>query len=160
MANSIFKQYDKNGDGVIDKDEMGQMPGGLRRADRNGDGKITREELIAQMVEFSQRRGGGPDGGPGGGRGGPPGAATATATNNGKPSKFRTALEMLPAGLPETFLQKDADHDGQVSMAEWTTAWSDEEAARFAKYDLNHDGIITAAEFLKIEGQAKVQARR
>lgn len=163
MANSIFKQYDKNGDGVIDKDEMAQLPPGLRRADRNGDGKITREELVAQMIEFSQRRGGdrpGPDGGPGGGRGGPPGAATATATNNGKPSKFRTALEMLPAGLPDTFLQKDADHDGQISMAEWTTVWSDEEAARFAKYDLNHDGIITAAEFLKVEGQSKLQARR
>ena len=53
-------------------------------------------------------------------------------------------------GLPDWFLAK-ADADGQITMAEFTDHWTAEALAKFNKYDLNHDGIITAAECLKVE---------
>ncbi len=56
----------------------------------------------------------------------------------------------MPKGLPDWFLAK-ANADGQITMAEFTTNWTPDEVARFARYDLNHDGIITAAECLKVE---------
>ena len=68
-----------------------------------------------------------------------------------KPSRFLTARERLPKGLPDWFLEKDIDGDGQITMAEFTTNWTPDKVAEFARYDLNHDGIITAAECLKVE---------
>jgi Ca2+-binding EF-hand superfamily protein len=56
----------------------------------------------------------------------------------------------LPKGLPDWFMEK-VDGDGQVTMAEFTTAWTPEKLAEFNRYDLNHDGIITAEECLKVE---------
>ena len=159
MADSIMKQYDKNKNKILDKDEVGQLPGGLRRADRNGDGVITREELMAQMMDFSQQRGGGnrpgPNGPPGPGRGGPSSAPVAGGRLS---NRLRTAQDrVLPQGLPDFFSSSDADHDGQVTMAEFGQGkgkeWSDQLAAEFAQFDLNHDGIVTAAECLKAMGQ-------
>ncbi len=66
------------------------------------------------------------------------------------PSRFKTPQERLPKGLPAWFLAK-ADADGQITMAEFTDNWTPEKVAEFARYDLNHDGIITAAECLKVE---------
>lgn len=68
-----------------------------------------------------------------------------------KPGRFLTARERLPKGLPDWFLEKDVNGDGQITMAEFTDNWTPEKLAEFAKYDLNHDGIITAAECLKVE---------
>ena len=39
-------------------------------------------------------------------------------------------------------------------MAEFATEWTPALVAEFNRYDLNHDGIITAAECLKVEGSA------
>ena len=36
-------------------------------------------------------------------------------------------------------------------MAEFASEWTPAVAAEFDRYDLNHDGIITAAECLKVE---------
>ena len=68
-----------------------------------------------------------------------------------KPGRFLTARERLPKGLPDWFLEKDVNGDGQITMAEFTDNWTPEKLAEFARYDLNHDGIITAAECLKVE---------
>ena len=65
-----------------------------------------------------------------------------------KSGKWSTAAQHLPKGLPDWFLKK-ADADGQITMAEFTDRWTPELVAEFEKYDLNHDGIITAAEVLK-----------
>ena len=37
-------------------------------------------------------------------------------------------------------------------MAQYATNWTPELVRRFNRYDLNHDGIITAEEVLKVEG--------
>lgn len=68
-----------------------------------------------------------------------------------KPGRFLTARERLPKGLPDWFLEKDMHGDGQITMAEFTDNWTPDKVAEFARYDLNHDGIITAAECLKVE---------
>jgi len=68
-----------------------------------------------------------------------------------KLGRFLTAHERLPKGLPDWFLEKDVDGDGQITMAEFTTNWTPDKVAEFARYDLNHDGIITSAECLKVE---------
>ena len=68
-----------------------------------------------------------------------------------KPARFLTPRERLPNGLPDWFLEKDVNGDGQVTMAEFTANWTPDKVAEFARYDLNHDGIITAAECLKVE---------
>jgi hypothetical protein len=87
-------------------------------------------------------------------------AASGTAVANSDPpdlakrsgpksGRFLTPKERLAKGLPEWFLEKDRDGDGQVSMAEFADEWTADVTAEFDRYDLNHDGIITAAECLK-----------
>jgi hypothetical protein len=84
-------------------------------------------------------------------------ASTATAAGDLKPpptkGRLHTAKEFLLArGLPDWFM-KQADEDGQITMAKYTDNWTPEKVAEFEKYDLNHDGIITADEVLKVEKQ-------
>jgi Ca2+-binding EF-hand superfamily protein len=151
MVDSTFAQYDKNRDGVIDKDEMASMPGGLRRADRNGDGRITREELTLYFTEMGMRgRGGGPgpNGPPGSGASGSSSASTANAR---KSYRQLTPQERLPKNLPPWFVTKDVRQVGQITMAEFFAGevMTDELAAKFTRYDLNNDGIITAEEAIK-----------
>ena len=81
------------------------------------------------------------------------GPADAAKAAPRKPARFLTPRERLPKGLPDWFLEKDVHGNGQVTMAEYTEHWTAEAAEEFAKYDLNHDGIITAAECLKVEQQ-------
>jgi Ca2+-binding EF-hand superfamily protein len=50
--------------------------------------------------------------------------------------------------LPEWFIQKDKDEDGQVTMAEFSNSWSDATVAEFLRYDLDGDGVITPKECL------------
>jgi hypothetical protein len=52
-AEALLRQYDKNKNGVLEKDEWSQMPEQWRTADRNGDGKITLEELTAGATEMA-----------------------------------------------------------------------------------------------------------
>ncbi len=87
--------------------------------------------------------------------------STAAATKAADPApapprgsgRFRTARERLPDGLPDWFRQKDLNGDGQITMAEFSREWTPEIAAEFERFDLNHNGIITAAECLKVEKQ-------
>ena len=54
-AETLLKQYDKNKDGVLKKEEWTEMPDRWREADRNGDGIITLDELTAQIAAFVRR---------------------------------------------------------------------------------------------------------
>jgi hypothetical protein len=68
IANSIIGRYDKNRNGVLDRDEWGEMRTDPSAADKNRDGKITKEEMAAWFAERMQ--GGGDRGGDRGGDGG------------------------------------------------------------------------------------------
>lgn len=142
-----MRQYDKNKNGVLDKDEIAELRGGLRNADRNNDGTITLDELTLQVQDYGQRRS------ESSGPSGRSSSSTTTSASGGsrKSYRFLTATERLPSGLPDWFAQKDADGDGQVSMAEYTGSWNDSAVADFLKFDLNNDGIITPGECLRFQ---------
>jgi Ca2+-binding EF-hand superfamily protein len=143
-AESLMKQYDKNKDGKLDKDELSQMPTRWRDADRNGDGIVTLDEMTAKIMQYSGR----------GSSGSSKTADSSTAATDQprrKSYKFSSPQDRLPAGLPSWFKSRDADGDGQVTMAEYSSDWNDVDAAKFTKYDLNGDGVITPDECLKAE---------
>jgi Ca2+-binding EF-hand superfamily protein len=75
-----------------------------------------------------------------------------------KSGRFLTPQERL-TGLPEWFKKKDADGDGQVTMAEFARDWTPELLNEFNRYDLNHDGVITAAECLRAEKRSNQPAK-
>lgn len=146
-AEAMLRQYDKNKNNVLERDEWSQMRSTWHDADTNRDGVITLDELAARMANFSRSRSG-------------PSSSPSTTMVAAAPSggaaaprrsiRFLLPHERLPAGLPDWFLRKDADADGQVSMAEYArSGWSNALAEEFMKYDLNGDGIITPEECLK-----------
>lgn len=49
-------------------------------------------------------------------------------------------------GLPGWFYELDTDRDGQISMAEFTSDWTEDKFAEFASLDRNDDGLLTADE--------------
>ncbi|MGO9798546.1 MAG: hypothetical protein ACLPQ0_03705 [Candidatus Binatus sp.] len=48
-----------------------------------------------------------------------------------QPGRFLTPAERLPKGLPQWFLDKDRNGNGQITMAEFATDWTPEAAAEF-----------------------------
>ena len=57
----IIKNWDKNGDGAVSKDEWvaaGRPAERFDAVDANKDGKVTAEELAAAMAAMRQRQGG------------------------------------------------------------------------------------------------------
>jgi len=160
-AESLLRQYDKNKNGVLEKDEWMQMRGNWRDADTNGDGVITLDELTAKLANYSQSGSTTSSSGSSGSSApsatsasSPGGSGSSSAGRDSAPRKsyrFLSPQERLPRGLPEWFLRKDADGDGQVTMAEYSQVWSEAMAREFAKYDLNGDGVITPEEALKAQ---------
>jgi hypothetical protein len=140
-----FRRYDRDGNGVIEGDEWSEMRGDPKPLDRNHDGRITLEEFLA-----------------GGGEPRPPQESFSDETGSGAPGaegkagrksyRFLPPQERLPQGLPSWFMERDRNHDGQVSMAEYASSWSDGAAGEFAGYDINGDGVLTPQECLKVGG--------
>jgi hypothetical protein len=64
-------------------------------------------------------------------------------------TRFFVAPTQLPQGLPKWFGERDADGDGQLSIAEFAPKASNSDFKQFARYDLNGDGLLTADEYLR-----------
>jgi len=144
FAEAMFRRYDRDRSGVLEKEEWG----GLRSAeaaDRNHDGKITPDELAARLAEYSGRRSGASGEGPSESESN---GSSATDSDNRKSYRFLTPAERLPKGLPDWFARNDANGDGQVAMAEFSSSWSDAKVSEFDRFDLNRDGLITPRECL------------
>ncbi len=62
--------------------------------------------------------------------------------------RFLLPHERLPEGLPDWFIDRDSNLDGQVTMAEFAGDWTDAKVEEFLKYDVNNDGVITVEEVL------------
>lgn len=123
---SMMMQFDKNGDGMLQKSEVPErMQGIFARGDANQDGVLTREELLQTAQKQSQQasasRGGGERRGPGGGERRGPG---------GGMMRFDPVMRAL-----------DTDEDGLISVAEWSKA-----PQVLAKFDKNGDGQLTPDE--------------
>lgn len=164
-AKYLMTKYDRNHDGVLQKDEWKVMHGHPEFIESKGDGVITLDDLVRWIANYSQRK-----------RIGVPheqepepehAAVTKTASSTGEPDesnqsssvnaspgaserhrdqKFFVPASRLPAGLPEWFLSKDQDGDGQLTAGEFSPTAIAAELAEFATYDANGDGIVTAKE--------------
>jgi len=64
----------------------------------------------------------------------------------GRSTKFYLPRSQLPRGLPSWFLPRDADGDGQLTMAEYAPKPTAAQLAEFTRYDRNGDGVLTAEE--------------
>ena len=122
------------------------MKASYQTADANHDSIITVEELATHLSGGSRST-----------STSNAGATVASAAGSPDVSQRKSyravsAQDRLPSGLPSWFKEKDRDGDGQISMSEYSSAWDDETAQQFGKYDLNGDGVITPAECLKSSG--------
>ena len=153
FADMMMRRYDRDGNGVLERDkgEWEGVRGDPNEIDRNNDGRIDRNEMVARVAAYmSGNRGrdrGDNRGGDAGGRGADSRGESQEETR--KSYRFLTASERLPEGLPGWFTERDANNDGQVSMAEYSSYWSDSKAREYLRYDLNDDGIITPDECLE-----------
>lgn len=151
-AKSLMKQYDKNKDGVLQKDEWSQMRGNYKEADSNGDGTLTLDEITAKLSSYgsgsSSSKGGSSRSGSSPSRSYGPGSRT---TSGKDVYRFKSPTERLPRGLPDWFDRCDTNGDGQVAMSEYSATWSDSKADEFRRYDLNGDGFATPEECLEAE---------
>jgi len=157
----ILAPYDTNHNGVLERDEIrrGRWGDDPMQDDKNGDGTLSREELCARVARrWNWNDGAAP--GDSAGRGPGPRGPSRWPDRSGdsrsesprqKSHRVLTPTERLPEGLPDWFARKDLDGDGQVAMSEFSSAWSDDKAAEFQRWDLNGDGIITPEEALRGE---------
>ncbi len=172
MVQMIFGRYDRNGNGVLEKDEWSSFRSDPSGYDTNHDNKITREEFAASMANRFGGRGGEAGGGGGwysrreggeeiaAGSGGDGENARGTAAASGRKSyRLRTSVDRLAElkDLPSWFGSLDADANGQVEMAEFSSSWSDSVVADFSQFDLNNDGIVTPSECLKATEEGAVR---
>lgn len=153
-AQSLMKQFDKNKNGVLDKEEWSKMRGNPGESDVNKDGKLTVDELTARLSNYSRRSSN---------RGGwfsrsrsRESSTSSTRRKSGGDQKqsyrFLTPTERLnesmPRGLRESFLKADKNGDGQIAMDEFGSFWSKSKAREFTDLDYNNDGVITPLEYV------------
>ncbi len=146
-----MRRYDRNKDGVLSGDELSsRFSGNPMDFDRNRDGKLSQSELA---VRYARRREGEEsaknDRRDDRNRGKDPGPQEPPDVFNGRKSYRVDVARKLPEGMPGFFADKDANGDGQVTMAEYSSEWNEEVIAEYFRSDLNGDGTITSAEAMR-----------
>ena len=157
-ADERLRRYDRNGDHVLDADELreGRWEGSPMQFDRDRDGRLSQHELA---LRCAQRR-----------TSIPPGpmrrdSQDATAipkrvndvdrNEKEKPRLFdkRSSYRrgdkdgiVRPATLPDWFINLDANRDNQISMNETGWKWNEDTLTGFFLFDTNRDGYITSKE--------------
>ena len=95
MAKGIIGRYDRNKNGVIDRDETQGMRSDPKEMDKNHDGRIDLREMTERMKGYQQgRSNGGGDNRDGEGQSSP-------ADRYASYSRFKTQYELLPEGTPD-----------------------------------------------------------
>jgi hypothetical protein len=137
-ADRAFRVLDRDASGALEPGEWSdRLRADLKRADANGNRRIDATEYRAyfdgRLAEANE-------------------AAAKAAT---------TAAKATPAaragGLPAWFGMLDTDADGQVGLYEWRTAGRD--VAEFMKMDLDGDGLLPPAEYLRYVRATEAEAR-
>ncbi len=156
-AEGLLRQYDSNRNGQLEKDEWSKMRGDYEKADANHDGVITLDELTERLKNYSRDEGSSSSNRSRSDSGGRSGYwnREGDSKNAEGGMRFLTPLERLPKGLPTWFTRNDANQDGQISMAEYSTTYNETTAAEFMRLDHNGDGIITAEECLAGEKESQ-----
>jgi Rad3-related DNA helicase len=150
-ASDTMTKNDKDGNKILEGDEISTLGQSSRDSDLNGDGKITTDELMQNSLKKAQASATATAAKP---------ATTATTTNTAsstpaapeerklvndgrKSYRFKSAKER---GKTWRFAERDKNGDGQVSMSEYSRSWSDRTAREFMGYDTDGDGMITSDE--------------
>ena len=137
-VDGLFKNYDENKDGRLNKDELGEMRRPPKDADANKDGFVDKNELIASV---SKKSGGG-DSGSSAKSSVSTKASKALDSKRRKPSKTYNAADSIFGG-------KDTNSDGQLQMSEFAEEWTNDLVQEFRGKDFNNDGVITEKEWQK-----------
>ena len=153
-AESIIKQHDKNRNGKLEKDEWGGLRGDPKETDRNHDGVITLDEMTERLNAYRRGRSRGEPSSRSSPRKSRSSSSDSDDSDGRKFYRSLTATERLPEDIPSWFVQKDANGDGQVAMAEYSSRWTVSLAKRFTAIDRNGDGVITPKESLEGPTQA------
>jgi Ca2+-binding EF-hand superfamily protein len=151
MAESAFKQLDKNGDGFLSYDEMtDELKAERDKWDTDKNGLIDLNEykayFRARMQQIRADNGWGQN--PGGAGGGdqqllPP---QLVPDQPDDPKRVVYRVGKLPPELPAWFAQIDTDKDGQIGLYEWKS--SGRQLDEFFAMDANGDGFLTPEEVL------------
>ncbi len=151
LAAAAIQKYDKNGDGKLDRDEWpnGGKLGTFDEANRSGGNFIVADELIVHLTDYYHRQ-----------------LFPPEVIESGdfakvlrRSNRFLMPKERLTTDIPDWFRQRDRDGDAQVTMAEFANDWTWQTAHDFDHFDLNHDGVITTAECLKMVKQAALASQ-
>jgi Ca2+-binding EF-hand superfamily protein len=147
-ASERMRRYDRNRDGFLTKDELSsRFAGNPMDFDRNKDGKLSESELA---VRYARRREGEEEARESrrdDRRRRDEGGKVELADPYNKRTSYRNLADTkLPEGLPGFFSDRDANQDGQVTMAEYSSEWNAELISEYFGWDLNSDGTITALE--------------
>jgi len=153
QTRALFARCDLNQNGVLERNEWVGLPRGGDGIDQNRDGVISVAELSSHLAS-AQRR---PREDDSAGDDGSEGDDAESEETKPASYRFRSPHERLPKDLPGWFAQRDADLDGQVSMAEFAVHWTPSTVGEFRNYDTNRDGMITPEECLRPGGGAAVQ---
>jgi hypothetical protein len=167
-ARDLVKQYDKNGDNMLQEDERSGLRGPVARADLDNDNVITAEEIVRSLTDREssgrgrrERRSGGEENQANSDRAAGKSDATAkkrvytsVVAGNGsgkeadkrKSYRFTPAQDRLTGNLPSWFKTRDRNKAGQVSMSEYGRSWNSRLVRQFQDVDLNDDGVITSKE--------------
>lgn len=155
-AESSFRRYDKNGDGLLSYDEMPpELQAERDLWDKDHNGFIDLNEYKAYYIaKREQRR-----------------AEYSSAGSNftsprsfsptmpqapSKPSDSKPLVytkQNLPKEIPSWFRDLDTDGDAQICLYEWRAAGRSLD--EFRKYDLNNDGFITVDEVMHVVAGTK-----
>jgi hypothetical protein len=137
VAEFFMRQNDADRSGELERryGEWSNLQAHFADADEDGDDKITRDELTAYMEKTTSE-----------GREAAPRGEDEGADSISEKPRAAERGENLRLLLPNWFFDLDEDDDGQVSMAEFETNWTDEKIRLYLHYDRNDDGVITPAE--------------
>jgi Ca2+-binding EF-hand superfamily protein len=150
-----FRRLDRNGDGLLNYDEMPEQLRAERdKWDKNKDGAIDLAEFKEYLkARAAQRRAESKAGNNSGSPGQPPIIVVLPTPEEEQPKHVVYRTGHLPKEAQALFTRLDTDHDGQIGLYEWK--YSGQPLEEFFKMDRNSDGFVTVEEYLHYIGADK-----
>ncbi len=138
-AQSLIKNYDKDGDGNLSQEEVKSMRRPPVGADGDGNGYITEAELVDSLSGGAVAKAADVQ------------TAIANSTtnsqNNRNSAASKSGARTRTVRARGSFNGLDANEDNQVEMHEYADDWNDQKVSEFFEKDTNGDGVITLREW-------------